>query len=100
MRLRCFLWVLARSQRRTESFLEDTSSVTQEQRASLADFVTAGALTCSSSMNSLYDWRTALPALAGKLGKKSKKNGSPRLLALAGAALRVADLCRHALIAI
>lgn len=58
-----------------ESFLHDTSAVTE--RKSLETFI-----------------RQAFPTLSSTLAKVPKKEGCPRVLVIAGAALRVADLCR------
>lgn len=66
---------LTSSCRATESFLHDTSAV--EERKSLDAFI-----------------RQAFPTLTSTLAKVPKKEGSPRVLVIAGAALRVADLCR------
>ncbi|ORY41450.1 U3-containing 90S pre-ribosomal complex subunit-domain containing protein [Leucosporidium creatinivorum] len=59
-----------------ESYLIDTSSTTE--RTNLQAFL-----------------RAAFPTLPNTLAKVPKKEGSPRLLVIAGAALRVADLCRE-----
>lgn len=64
------------SLRRAESYLVDTSATTS--RSNLEAFI-----------------RASFPTLPTTLAKPPKKEGSPRLLVLAGAALRVADLCRY-----
>ncbi|KDE06532.1 hypothetical protein MVLG_03181 [Microbotryum lychnidis-dioicae p1A1 Lamole] len=58
-----------------ESFLLDAPTVA---RTSLLAFI-----------------REAIPTLPATLAKPTKKEGSPRILVIAGAALRVADLCRE-----
>ncbi|KAI5479298.1 DEAD/DEAH box type DNA/RNA helicase [Pseudohyphozyma bogoriensis] len=60
----------------TESMILDTSEVTD--RTTLAGFI-----------------RSAVPTLPSTLAKPPKKPGSPRVIVVAGAALRVADLCRE-----
>ncbi|GAA5952129.1 hypothetical protein JCM21900_006917 [Sporobolomyces salmonicolor] len=62
-------------QRISQSMIMDTSSVST--RDSLLDFMKA-----------------ALPTACTTLGKMPKATGSPRIIVCAGAALRVADLCR------
>ncbi|KAK4700363.1 protein CMS1, partial [Phenoliferia sp. Uapishka_3] len=62
--------------RLTESMFLDTSHVTE--RGSLLDFI-----------------KQAIPTLPSTLAKPPKKAGSPRVIVVAGAALRVADLCRE-----
>ena len=60
-----------------ESYLLDTSSVPATSRTNLETYI-----------------RAAFPTLPNTLAKPPKKEGSPRILVIAGAALRVADLCR------
>ncbi|KAM0755310.1 hypothetical protein T439DRAFT_344541 [Meredithblackwellia eburnea MCA 4105] len=62
--------------RLVESMFQDTSSISD--RKSLYEFI-----------------KTALPTLPATLAKPPKKMGSPRVIVVAGAALRVADLCRE-----
>lgn len=58
-----------------ESMITDTSSIIE--RTDFAEFI-----------------RSAIPGLSSTLSKPPKKPGSPRVIVIAGAALRVADLCR------
>ncbi|KAL8281024.1 hypothetical protein RQP46_006703 [Phenoliferia psychrophenolica] len=62
--------------RLAELMFLDTSSVTE--RDSLLAFI-----------------KQAIPTLPSTLAKPTKKAGSPRVIVIAGAALRVADLCRE-----
>ncbi|GAA5958208.1 hypothetical protein JCM3765_002848 [Sporobolomyces pararoseus] len=62
--------------RLNESMIQDTSSVTT--REDLLKFM-----------------KDALPTACTTLGKLPKSKGSPRILVVSGAALRVADLCRQ-----
>lgn len=62
-------------QRISQSMILDTSSVTE--RDSLLAFM-----------------KQALPTQCNTLAKMPKATGSPRIIVIAGAALRVADLCR------
>ncbi|KAK4058864.1 Protein cms1 [Microbotryomycetes sp. JL221] len=60
-----------------QSFIQDTSHV--NERDNLEQFI-----------------RKALPTMPSTLAKVPKAEGAPRILVIAGAALRVADLCREA----
>ncbi|GAA6000802.1 uncharacterized protein JCM10292_006434 [Rhodotorula paludigena] len=62
-------------QRISQSFIQDTSAVST--RDSLLAFM-----------------KEALPTACNTLAKMPKATGSPRIIVVAGAALRVADLCR------
>ncbi|KWU41719.1 hypothetical protein RHOSPDRAFT_22486 [Rhodotorula sp. JG-1b] len=64
-------------QRISQAMILDTSSVTE--RDSLLAFM-----------------KQALPTQCNTLAKMPKATGSPRIIVIAGAALRVADLCRYA----
>ncbi|GAA5990173.1 hypothetical protein JCM11641_004244 [Rhodosporidiobolus odoratus] len=65
-------------QRISQSMILDTSSVPLEKRKNLDEFL-----------------REALPTATQTLLKLPKARGSPRILVLSSAALRVADLCRE-----
>ena len=74
----------------------DTSSI--EGRKSLLEFMKEGAFLFpflpSSLIQLTLSMSTALPVPCNTLAKMPKATGSPRIIVVAGAALRVADLCR------
>lgn len=81
---------------RVGSMFLDTSNVTE--RTSLLSFIREGVLQIAY-LPRITSFTTsctfaAIPTLPSTLAKPPKKAGSPRVLVIAGAALRVADLCR------
>ena len=71
----------------------DVSTHGEEDRKLLADFMNKGV--SIRRRNDPAQYEIALPSLAKQVGKASKKNGSPRVIIVSLAALRVVDLVRY-----
>lgn len=79
----------------TESSMADTTLWTGSRNLDqLVDFITKSESHCFWPYAISPEYRAVLPNLRTRMGQRSKSNGAPTLLFIAGAALRVADVTR------